>query len=230
MEFVFVVPRGDLFPDCYPQGFTAFGASLSEAVFEDSVRRHGFFVQREHAERNPGLKQVIPYTVVIRGTDVLLLRRLRTGGESRLHHKLSIGVGGHINPQDAGPFESAGGFATDLLEAGARREIEEELHVSGASTLRRVGILNDDSNPVGAVHVGLVQTLHVEGDVRVREEDMLEGRFARPDELRRLLREGANFETWSARLIERLDELHVEQVRDAHRTAPGARAAAPATA
>lgn len=220
MEFVFVVPRGDLFPDCYPQGLSTFGPALSEAAFEEAVRRHGFFVEREHAERTPGLKQVIPYTVVVRGGEVLLLRRLPKGGEARLHHKLSIGVGGHINPEDAA---SANGPArAQVLEAGSRREIAEELWVSGATTLRRVGILNDDSNPVGAVHVGLVQTLHVEGEVRVREEDALEGRFVTAAELRRLLHEGANFESWSALLVRRLDELvpHSELAGSAASAAP----------
>ena len=104
MEFVYVVPRGELFPDCYPQGLVRFQESSegppSKVRFEAIVRRHGFFVERDHAERNPALKQIIPYTVVQVEDRVLLLRRLRTGGERRLHDKLSIGVGGHINPVD----------------------------------------------------------------------------------------------------------------------------------
>jgi predicted NUDIX family phosphoesterase len=209
MEFVFVVPRGELFRDAYPQGLVPFGDAFPEQAFEATVRRHGFFVQREHAEQNPLLKQVIPYSVVLRGSEVLLLRRTHKGGESRLHNKLSIGVGGHINPQDAPEIPSsvaldAPRFAT--IENGSRRELDEELRLELPPVIRRVGILNDDSNPVGAVHVGLVQLAFARGDVSVREEDQLEGRFVAPDELRRLHAQGANFETWSAKLIERLSD------------------------
>jgi len=209
MEFVFVVPRRDLFPDCYPQGFHPFGADgVTLASLEDAVSR-GFFVERDHAERNPELKQVIPYCVVERDGHILLLRRLQSGGEARLHGKLSIGVGGHINPEELeGTGQaSAGRRPADLLQAGSLREIHEELAVEGEIDVTSIGILNDDSNPVGAVHVGLVQLVRVTGDVSIREEDTLEGRFVELEELRSQLSEGANFETWSTILVERLDEL-----------------------
>ena len=90
MEFVFVVPRQDLFLDCTPHGLQLFqGGSSSEPLnqpvsysadseksveegeqgneelkFQELVQRCGFFVEREYAERSPGLKQVIPYTIV----------------------------------------------------------------------------------------------------------------------------------------------------------------------
>jgi hypothetical protein len=50
MEFVFVVPRRELFPDRYPQGFTPFGEALSAAHFVATLERHGFFVERSRAE------------------------------------------------------------------------------------------------------------------------------------------------------------------------------------
>ena len=207
MEFVFVVPRGDLFRDCYPQGLVLFGRGFTEQEFGERVRRHGFFVERDYAERNPELKQVIPYSVVVRGGDVLLLRRLPKGTEQRLFNKLSIGVGGHINPVDSETTCGRGGTDADPIEAGTRRELKEELHIEGETTLSRIGIINDDSNPVGAVHVGLVQLVIAQGDVRVREEDVLEGSFVAPQELRRLLGDEANFETWSEMLVERLNEV-----------------------
>ena len=208
MEFVFVVPRNDLFRDCYPQGLMPFGGEYPLVAFEECVTRHGFFVQRSHAETNPNLKQVIPYTVVVRGGDVFLMRRLSKGGEARLSNKLSIGVGGHINPQDASASLSGDGtLLKSPLDNGSRREIAEEIQVGGDAHLFRVGMLNDDSNPVGAVHVGLVQLMVVEGDVRVRETDQLEGEFVSPEELTRLLEQGANFETWSKILVGRLADV-----------------------
>ena len=95
----------------------------------------------------------------------------------------------------------------EIISATHREVAEEELRLDGPYTVRRVGLLNDDSNPVGAVHVGLVQVITVDGPVEVREVDQLEGSFASQDELRAMLADGANFETWSSLLIPRLDRL-----------------------
>jgi len=182
------------------------------AEFEAAVARHGFFVERAYAERQPQLKQVIPYSVIECAGRVLLFRRLATGGESRLHHKHSIGIGGHINPEDlvAAPDLAGNGSprsSRNPIDAGTRREVEEELAVRGTYVIRRLGILNDDSNPVGAVHVGVVQLITVQGSVEIRERDQLEGRLVEADELGNMLAQGANFETWSGLLIPRLDEI-----------------------
>jgi predicted NUDIX family phosphoesterase len=132
---------------------------------------------------------------------ILLMRRLARGGEKRLHQKLSIGVGGHINPEDLEGMDDR-----DPVRAGTLREIAEELDIRGETAIEAIGVLNDDSNAVGAVHVGLVQTLSVRGTVEIRERDVLEGRLVLPSELERLLEEGADFETWSERLVERIHE------------------------
>jgi predicted NUDIX family phosphoesterase len=234
MEFVLVVPRRDLFGERAPQGFLPFGSAAELADFERTVREQGFFVERERAERDPELKQIIPYTIVTRAAstprvaagateelEVLLLKRLARGGEKRLHDKLSIGVGGHVEPIDAEPAAgaSADGESAEfalaegrsgreaVLERGTRRELDEELVLERELTWRRVGLLNDDSNPVGAVHLGLVQVARARGAVAIREAEVLSGDFAAPAALCEMLAGGANFETWSALLVARLTEL-----------------------
>ena len=209
MEFVYVVPRGKLFPDCYPHGFVPFGSGDSVAEFEDRIRADGYYVERDHAERAPELKQVIPYCVVVVDGDVLLLRRLRRGGEARLHDKLSIGVGGHVNPEDSRRTEEEeeSALRSNPIPNALARELGEELSIQGTYEARCVGIINDDSNPVGAVHVGSVQVVTVDGSVEIREKDVLEGELVSPGRLRELHAEGANFETWSALLVDHLDEI-----------------------
>jgi predicted NUDIX family phosphoesterase len=214
MEFVFVVPRTALFPDCYPHGLARFGERPGQsaepgvgptlAELETAVARDGFFVERPYAERTPSLKQVIPYSIIVCDGRVLLFQRLATGGEKRLHGKLSIGIGGHINPED---LDGQQGQSRSPIAAGTRREIAEELDVRGTYEVRCVGLLNDDSNPVGAVHVGVVQVVYVSGSVEIREREQLEGRLVSCEELSSLLAGGANFETWSRLLVPRLDEL-----------------------
>lgn len=220
MEFVFVVPRSALFPEYFPHGLVPFAddrgtttsgrarieneASFSRRQFEETVARHGFFVERDHAERNPNLKQVIPYSIVECDGRVLLFRRTSSGNETRLHGKCSVGIGGHVNPEDLGASPAG---RSDPIAAGTAREIAEELTVDGEYTVRTVGLLNDDSNPVGAVHVGVVQVVHVRGSVEIRERDQLEGQLVPVEDIRALLAQGANFETWSRMLVPRLDEL-----------------------
>jgi len=215
MEFVYVVPRAQLFPDCTPHGFVPFGDELSEESFHRLAVERGHFVERRHAEQDPNLKQLIPYTVVMRENEVFCLRRTKGGGEARLHDKLSIGVGGHVNPIDM-PTAEGGGSNPELrtpethdpLPGAALRELHEELVLGdGMGDSFSIGILNDDTNPVGAVHLGLVRVLKVDGPVEVRETDQLEGQFVSISVLREMLAEGANFETWSALLVQQLDQL-----------------------
>lgn len=218
MEFVFVVPRTELFPEWTPHGLSLFdceaGAGFSQQAFQECLEKQGFYVERQYAERTPALKQVIPYTVVVRDEQILCLRRTKAGGESRLHDKLSIGVGGHVNPIDSlpeGTPDSTGSDSCkrslDPVPRATHREVaEEELTLDGDYSLHMLGILNDDTNPVGAVHVGLVQILATSAEVQVREIDMLEGDFRSVKELRELEAEGAPFETWSALLLPHLED------------------------
>lgn len=73
--------------------------------------------------------------------------------------------------------------------------------------MQPVGLLNDDTNPVGAVHVGLVQIVTTRGEVTIREQQQLSGALTPLPELARLAAEGANLETWSRLLVERLEPL-----------------------
>jgi predicted NUDIX family phosphoesterase len=69
-------------------------------------------------------------------------------------------------------------------------------------------VINDDASDVGSVHFGLVNVARCETpDVAIRETEVLEGSFVTLDALREQHRdEPGRFETWSALIIERLDE------------------------
>jgi len=204
MEFVYVVKRYELFDLSFPHGLVAAREDGRVATWTERIRRRGFFVERRHAEQDSSFKQIIPYTLVAHGDEVLLLERLKAGGESRLHGKLSIGVGGHINPVD-GLGEEPGA----VLEAGCRRELDEELVLDTPYALQSVGVINDESGDVGSVHFGLVQVARCERPaVSVRETHQLQGSFIGRRALKELAaRERGRFETWSALIIDRLDEV-----------------------
>ncbi|MEM8884588.1 MAG: NUDIX domain-containing protein [Planctomycetota bacterium] len=187
-EQVYVVPRAVLFPEGAPHGFFADGLALLPRIYEE-----GYFAPRAAVEEDPSLQQIIPYAIVVRGDEVFRFRR-RAGGEARLNGLSSIGVGGHVNPPDA----------KDVVHDALRRELEEELHIPAERTVELLGLLNDDSTAVGAVHVGVVARVDVgSGDVRVREEETMEGSFV--DRATLLGEPRDSFETWSAFLLDELD-------------------------
>ena len=184
-EQVVVLPR-----DRVPGGCDFTGIRVADdaalKVLREAVREHGRYVPRPAAELEPDLKQLIPYVVVRQDPKLFLMERSTAGGDARLHGKASIGVGGHLNPVDRGE---------DPLLDGLRREWSEELVAEFDPDFRLIGFLNDDSNPVGSVHLGVVFTVDADGHaVSVREHEKLTGRFATPEEV---LAAWERLETWS---------------------------------
>ena len=80
------------------------------------------------AEEDPSHKQLIPYCVFRCGDRIFHYTRGKSGGESRLHAKISVGVGGHVNPVDM----DGGKTGPDAYHAAVTREIEEELDLPEA--------------------------------------------------------------------------------------------------
>jgi predicted NUDIX family phosphoesterase len=128
------------------------------------------------------------------GSRWFLMRRTRAGGDARLHDRYSIGVGGHVNPED-------GGLDGDLSTA-LRREWLEELDVAFVPAFRFVGLLNDDTTPVGRVHVGLVYEADAAGrPVAIRETEKLSGAFVGSVDVEAV---ADDLETWSRLAFEHL--------------------------
>ena len=132
-----------------------------------AISQHGTFRPRPEAETDPSWKQIIPYLVLRDGDRILLMRRTRAGGDARLHERYTIGIGGHVNPGDTDPLDAL------------RREWREEIDADFEPTLEPLGVLNDDDNAVGTVHLGLVYSADAGGrPVAIRERNKLEGAFA----------------------------------------------------
>ena len=145
------------------------------------------FIPRPDAEQDPSYKQIIPYVILRQGDKIFTTRRLNKGTEARLHGKLSIGIGGHINPVDETDREK-------VLMRGLERELEEEVSIEKRSELVPLGVINDDTNGVGSVHLGLCFTMEVQGEVKVRETEKLEGLWMTVPEL---LENSDRLETWT---------------------------------
>ena len=79
------------------------------------------------------------------------MQRQSSASEQRLRNKYSLGIGGHIRQEDM--RNSA------TLFEWAQREFHEEVSYDGDLAIQPLGILNDDSDDVGKVHLGLVLLL-----------------------------------------------------------------------
>jgi predicted NUDIX family phosphoesterase len=187
-ELVLVVPREAIVPGDGWLGVRTGALDDAMAV----VAREGRFVRRDDAEDDPSRKQVIPYLVLRDGERWFLMRRTKAGGDARLHDRRSIGVGGHLNPGDV---DVAGGLL---------REWHEEVAADFVPDFTPVGLLNDDTTAVGAVHVGFVFLADAAGrGVAIRETEKLEGAFVTTDEVRRVR---DDLETWSRLVFDALTE------------------------
>ena len=162
------------------------------------------WVERAMAESDPSLKQIIPYIVIVHNrmtssqsptslssqmskdtaehpdgdplpsvVSVAVYRR--KGSEKRLHDLYSIGIGGHINPEDDrmtnGIKKRENFHSSDeddrtalhfqrILHAGMNRELEEELiRRPKADEPKFLGIINEDVTEVGSVHLGALYVI-----------------------------------------------------------------------
>ena len=179
------------------QGFSTEADRYLRALL---VPEFATFRPRSEVEDDPSLKQIIPYVVFRSGVEVFCYTRGSGGGEARLRRRRSLGVGGHVAEADA---DGRGTF--DAYEIALRRELDEEVAIDSPGILRLVGLINDDSTPVGAVHLGSVHIYDLERPaVRPLETDLAETGFVRLDRLRESWDE---FETWSRICIEAILEV-----------------------
>ena len=189
MEQVLVVDRSKLEAQLPKKEFITENVDQLHAF----ILEHHFFMDREKAEYDNTVKQIIPYVIIRQAGKYFLLHRLKKQTEARLHDKLSLGVGGHINPSEEA--------AEDVLEAGLLRELTEEVSVENVRALSCVGFLNENNGGVSDYHAALVYLLEAEGQVSVQETEKMSGSWAEVTELQNLL---DRLETWSKIVVEQV--------------------------
>lgn len=176
--------------------------------------------QREALESDESVRQVLPYVILSQfDSSVGLMkyityRRTKKVGESRLAGNVSVGWGGHIDLVDVQHQDSV----IDLIGTigvAVNREITEEvlfLNPEAASgdmvdlSLLSVGILLDNSNDVGKVHMGVIINGQLpEGTIVQCAEEELE--IMTPMTASELLNSGLPLENWTRISIEYLESL-----------------------
>ncbi len=189
VEQVLVVPT-ELFRGCgYFQGF----CNETEKYLPKLLSpEHTSYRPRDEMEQDPSFKQLIPYCIFRHRAEtgeIQLFQYTRGSGqgESRLHSLRSVGIGGHISSSDEGD--------ACVYQTGMERELEEEVLIDTNYSENCVGLINDDGNDVGKVHLGVVHLFDVDSmDVRAREDEIESSGFRPVEEI---MAEIDQFETWS---------------------------------
>ncbi|MEJ7535770.1 NUDIX domain-containing protein [Staphylococcus hominis] len=177
-------------------GFLSKNDGQGEEIFNTfknyEVKRRG------DMEEDPSYKQLISYCLLENENDeILVYQRLSGGGEERLHGQSSVGVGGHMNNVVGADS------INEVLRVNAQRELNEEVGLSEdrSQNIEYIGFINDDTNTVGKVHIGVVFKIKVKSsDVEVRETDTLKINWVSQDEINDL----NHFESWSALILKDL--------------------------
>lgn len=142
-EHILVVKRDTLFNDGAWHG-------LKQVNFDEyltTIQNNKEFLPRTLMEEDETYKQIIPYLVFENDSKYFLMQRQAKASEKRLQNKFTLGIGGHIRQED---------LTTNNIFDWARREFYEEVNYTDSFDIEPLGILNDDSNAVGRVHVGFV--------------------------------------------------------------------------
>lgn len=194
-EHILVVPTDALFAGGCWQGLKHdVGPAFFDAIFAQKL-----FMLRSAVECDPSYKQIIPYLVFQYEDKYFLMQRQAKSSEARLQSRFSFGIGGHIREEDI--------TGTDIV-TWADREFHEEVAYAGKYVVHPFGVLNDDSDEVGSVHLGIVYIL--EGDspaIKVKSE-LASGRLFHLDECQPNYE---RMEKWSQILF------HALKVREMHR-------------
>ncbi len=166
----------------------------NEKMLFGIIEKNGLFKDRDTVEVDPYYKQIIPYIAMINDkNEILTLKRLTTQSEKRLHNKISLGVGGHVNNEDSEtPLEA--------FKKGMQREIDEEVKVKLMETPEFLGVIYDNTTSVGQVHLGMAYKVKIDF-FGINEKDKFEYSWKTPDEL---ANEIEAMENWSKFILNKL--------------------------
>jgi len=185
-EEVLVVNNNYLHPYLNNSG-SSFIADSNDRLFDLILEKH-IFMSRDLAEYDFEHKQVIPYLIIRNNNNYLLLQRTSKQSEKRLHNKFSLGIGGHINPESSD-------HGNNLIIGGLYKELNEEVLINKPYDLKFIGTINDESNSVSKVHLGLLYELEVQSaEYEVLEKDKMSAQWESRDNL---IKYYDRMETWS---------------------------------
>lgn len=189
-ELILVVKRATLFNDISG----AWQGLKSENIdhYLTAIYNNQEFLPRSIMEQDQGYKQIIPYLIFMYQGRYFVMQRKSTSSEQRLKSKFTLGIGGHIRQED---------ISDDSIFNWAQREFHEEINYSGNVDIQVLGVVNDDSNDVGKVHLGLVLLLQGDTDCISIKSELKSGELKTYQECSALF---DSLESWSQLILPQL--------------------------
>ncbi len=179
-----------------------------------------FIGRRHELEQDDRYWQLIPYVVIHSGPAIdqklFTYKRASGIGDNRLLWNFSVGIGGHTDFEDVRHVKGVVDVPMTLMSA-LNRELDQEVefvfndrthNYVGMSKKYNVctpnfcGIICDNSNEVGRVHLGLVYEAHLPSPfvARCREEELRTVGMISPE----LLEKETSLENWSRIVLDNL--------------------------
>ena len=187
-EKILVVKRTEIMPDGPWNGLKQVDFEAYLTIIDQKKQ----FLWRSQMEQDTSYKQIIPYLVFTHNDKYFLMQRRSTASETRLQSKYSLGIGGHIRQED---------MTCPSIFEWARREFHEEVSYDGSFKIEPLGVLNDDSNAVGEVHIGFVLLLRGDSDVISVRSELKSGNLMEFEQCRQLY---GSMENWSQTVFDML--------------------------
>lgn len=167
--------------------------------------KKAIWYDKEKAESNPDYKQLIGYTIFANSYNnrIFFYRRAKNSSyrESRLQDKWSCGIGGHIEKKDINGHS--------VILSSIEREISEELHITpGTSTIPSlIGLINDDSDEVGKVHLGLIFLAYCNlRQIKPKDPEIAYGELIPLSEINKKAMQGCNIENWTRIILSHVEK------------------------
>lgn len=166
--------------------------------------------QRAMLESNEYFRQIIPYIAIkTNKNEYLTYTRTTSGNETRLHKKISIGFGGHVDANDAVFNDDSILDIKETIKLATTRELIEELGIDFyqkvKKSLNNINIqklIIDDKSDVEKVHIGLLITITIEGkkfNIDSPESQIEINGFLKKEEIYKL---NGEIEPWSKLTLE----------------------------
>ena len=194
-EKILVVHRNKILDD--ENLFSGFLPITNFDKYLEIISTQKEFIWRSKAETDNNFKQIIPYLIFTFQGKLFLMQRRSTASEERLKNKYSLGIGGHIREED---------MKQNNIFDWARREFSEEVNYSGNISIKPLGLVNDESNDVGKVHLGFIFLLTGDSDNIAVKSELKQGNLKTLQECENLY---SSMETWSQLSLSYLKTLNL---------------------
>ena len=191
---VMVVPNSALFSGVQRESKVY---SNEESDFESKILKNFEFMVRDLAEEDKNYKQPITYAIVLNEDHEIFVYirwdKNSSAGETRLHEKLSVGVGWHLEREDKD--------VENPLRDCLARELKEEINLQekNITEVFPIWYINDDRNPVWEVHVWVAYIVKTHKFTPLMEDgELASGEFVSYPQLQEMIQSwDYNVETWT---------------------------------